>query len=115
MVKKCRNCGTKRYETSRELIETLPGPILFISKSERTRHWQEEEVTSQANVSSSGSLYNEREISRRTRSASARDLDYGHTQPDSERYNIYLNRYLNGDKNALNEYYNLFLGEVRLK
>ena len=113
VLQKCRKCGTTRHITTSVLIETLPGPIVYIRKVEKTEHWEEDEVTYTANISESGSLYNEREVSRTTRSRSRYAGGYDFSDIDADAYNIYLHRYLNGDKRALEEYYEERLGKVR--
>lgn len=96
---KCPYCGyTWEVQLSRETEE--PGPVLYSVHSNSDARWTETERT-EWRRSSNGELVHS-ESHDHTRSSS--HSYSGPKRYDTERYNRYLKRFLNGDRGALNEY-----------
>lgn len=106
---KCPHCGhTWKYngiETKRVL-----GPICLSTYTKSQDSWDETTITTRRLIDKSTGEVLDEDKSKTTNRVSSRSSNT-HYSYDSKRYNEYLNRYLNGDERALQEYYEMFFGK----
>ena len=109
---KCPNCGhvwTYKFRKS----ETVPGPIHFSNstKSEISRSAEEVTTTRIVNRNNNEVLHEEETGRRRITQTTSGPSSYHYTS-HSQVYDQYLQRYLNGERDALNEYERKYWGNV---
>ena len=96
---KCPYCGyTWKVQRSSETEE--PGPVLYSVYSDSDARWTETERTEWRRSSNGELVHSESHDHARSSSHSYS----GPKRYDTERYNRYLKRFLNGDRGALSEY-----------
>ena len=106
MMLKCPKCGYM-WEYSTTQTEQVPGPIQFVVYEDDTSRWVDR-TTTRIIRKSDGTVVHE-DTEEKNRSNTSSRVRYRKT--DVDRYNIYLRRYINGDKGALREYENTYFGE----
>lgn len=112
-VYECKHCH-HRWSLQGTKNRDIPGPICYVyDSSGRDTIYETEVTTEQTRNRRTGEILDEREVGRRTVSRKGGGQDYHSTRYDTERYNIYLNRYLNGDYLALVKYELEFYGKYR--
>ena len=102
---KCPKCGHE-WNCNAGYSEEVPGPIFYTVYSDSSSEWKETETIQWVRRSDGTVVHEEsHDIDRSSSSSSVLSRQY-----DLKIYNIYLNRYINGDKSALYEYERLRLG-----
>ena len=107
----CPMCLHEWESNEMESCGTIRGPIRFVKYTDTTFYWQEEETEYEV-VKFQGQEISREQIGSRTINHSQEADRVQNYKYDIDRYKPYYERYVNGDRNALNEYYEKYWGKV---
>ena len=113
-LNQCPECNHKWESSGKKGRGNTRGPIRFVRITKRSIYWQERETEIEVTKDVYGREVDSREVSSRLVDHSRNGGGLEQSTHDVDNYRPYFHRYINGDRNAIDEYYDNYWGEVHL-
>ena len=111
---RCPECSYEWNSKGKEGRGTTRGPICYMKSTSRSIAWDEKQTEFEVTKDEYGNEIDRREVSSRIVSRSRDGGGNDWSTHDAENYRPYFHRYINGDKDAIDEYYDEYWGNVYL-